>query len=302
MITIGKFIDLTGQNFGKLTVIEPAAQRDSIGSVRWLCRCSCGSETVVSAYNLKSGNTRSCGCLKKERIRVDLTGQIFGKLTVIAPTDQRGSTGGVKWLCKCSCGNEVIVKASNLRNGTTKSCGCLRKERAIEMNKKYNVFEKKGDVCVGYTTSGTTFLIDAEDLDKVSKYCWCENDQGYIRSNIGDRTYVLLHRFVLNINDKRIIDHKNRNKKDNRKTNLRIANKQQNAINCGVYRNNTTGVKGVRKSKNGERYVSYIGKDDRIIHIGTYDTLEEARQARVEKEIELFGEFAFQDEKGGDLT
>ena len=145
-------------------------------------------------------------------------------------------------------------------------------------------------------------MIDAEDLDKVSKYCWCENDQGYIRSNIGDRTYVLLHRFVLNINDKRIIDHKNRNKKDNRKTNLRITNKQQNAINCGVYRNNTTGVKGVRKSKNGERYVSYIGKDDRIIHIGTYDTLEEARQARVEKEIELFGEFAFQDEKGGDLT
>lgn len=235
-----------------------------------------------------------------------MTGQIFNRLTVIAATDQRGSDRSVKWLCKCSCGNETIVSTHKLRGGYTKSCGCLQKERAREANKKnkkYNLFKKKKrDVCVGYTTSGATFLIDTEDLDRISKYCWGEDNRGYIRSNIGDRTYVLLHRFVLNIDDKRIIDHINRDKKDNRKMNLRIATYQQNNMNRGANQNSKTGVKGVRKTKNGKRYIASIVKNYQNIYIGTYDTLEEARQARIKKEIELFGEFAFQDEKGGGST
>lgn len=189
---------------------------------------------------------------------------------------------------------------TTLRADIPKVVGVSKKEKVREMhkkNKKYNVFEKKGDVCVGYTTSGATFLIDTEDLDRISKYCWCEDKQGYIRSNIGDRTYVYLHRFVLNIDDKRIIDHINRDRKDNRRMNLRIATYQQNNMNRGVNQNSKTGVKGVRKSKNGKRYIASIVKNYQNIHIGTYDTLEEARQARIKKEIELFGEFAFQSEK-----
>lgn len=231
---------------------------------------------------------------------IDLTGQVFNRLTVICRVNQRSSDGSVKWLCRCSCGNETIVRADSLKSGNTQSCGCLNKERVRETNKKYNVFQTKGDVSVGYTTSGITFLIDTEDLDRVSKYCWYKNNQGYIVSRIGNKI-IRLHRFILNINGDRIIDHKNRDKKDNRKVNLRIANYQQNSVNRGAGRNSTTGVKGVSKSKNGERYVAIVYKDGRRIHIGTYDTIEEARQARIKKEIELFGEFAFQDEKGGGL-
>ena len=58
---MSKFQDLTGHKFGKLTVVE-RAEIDKWGHVRWLCRCACGKETVVWAYSLKSGNTRSCGC------------------------------------------------------------------------------------------------------------------------------------------------------------------------------------------------------------------------------------------------
>lgn len=228
-----------------------------------------------------------------------MTGQVFNRLTVIAPTDQRGSDGSVKWLCRCNCGNEIIASANNIKRGITQSCGCFQKERASVTSKKHNVFQTKGNVSIGYTASGITFLIDTEDLDRVSKYYWYENDQGYIVSNIGDNTFVRLHRFVLNVNDKRIIDHKNRNKTDNRKMNLRIANKQQNGINRGAGRNSITGVKGVSKSVNGEKYTARICKDGRTIYIGTYNTLEEARQARNKKEIELFGEFAFQNNKGG---
>jgi len=62
---MGKFQDLTGLKFGKLTVIE-RAENSPIGHTRWDCRCECGNETIVSSSDLKSGNTKSCGCLKKK--------------------------------------------------------------------------------------------------------------------------------------------------------------------------------------------------------------------------------------------
>lgn len=57
-----KRIDLTGQKFHRLTAVE------YVGNRKWRCICDCGKETVVGAYELKSGNTKSCGCLNIERI------------------------------------------------------------------------------------------------------------------------------------------------------------------------------------------------------------------------------------------
>lgn len=61
---MAKLIDLVGQKFAKLTVIK-RAENTKGGSARWLCKCDCGNETIVSAGNLKSGAVKSCGCLKK---------------------------------------------------------------------------------------------------------------------------------------------------------------------------------------------------------------------------------------------
>lgn len=60
---MGKFIDLAGQKFGKLTVIERAENKGN--QTMWLCRCDCGETTVVVADNLKRGHTKSCGCISK---------------------------------------------------------------------------------------------------------------------------------------------------------------------------------------------------------------------------------------------
>lgn len=62
-----KRIDLTGQCFGRLTAIEPA-DNDLRGQSRWRCRCDCGSEAIVYTYNLRNGNTKSCGCLNRENL------------------------------------------------------------------------------------------------------------------------------------------------------------------------------------------------------------------------------------------
>ena len=60
--------DLIGQVFGKLTVIE--LDKESSGRRKWICKCSCGNTVSVREYNLKSGNTKSCGCTRKEKSSV----------------------------------------------------------------------------------------------------------------------------------------------------------------------------------------------------------------------------------------
>ena len=60
--------DLIGQVFGKLTVIE--LDQESSDRRKWICKCSCGNTVSVREYNLKSGNTKSCGCTRKEKSSV----------------------------------------------------------------------------------------------------------------------------------------------------------------------------------------------------------------------------------------
>lgn len=99
-----------------------------------------------------------------------------------------------------------------------------------------------------------------------------------------------MHRFITN-NSWQIVDHINLNKLDNRKSNLREATYQLNIINKNCNKNNRLGVKGVTKL--GEhRYSATIMKDRKHIYLGVFKTLEEARKARQEKEVELYGEFA----------
>ena len=57
-----KLIDMTGQRFGMLTVIEQVYDRRRTPHTRWLCQCDCGSRVIVAGGNLRSGNTTSCGC------------------------------------------------------------------------------------------------------------------------------------------------------------------------------------------------------------------------------------------------
>ena len=112
--------DLTGLVFGLLTAQKVVNKR----RIHWLCKCQCGNTTTVEASDLKSGHTKSCGCLQRYNNENNLTGQRFGKLLVI---EYNGSDKGKRALykCRCDCGTETIVRADSLRGGLTTSCGCV---------------------------------------------------------------------------------------------------------------------------------------------------------------------------------
>lgn len=67
---------------------------------------------------------------------IDLTGKKFGRLEALRKTDQRSSSGSVKWLFKCECGNEKIILGKSVTSGAVKSCGCLHSECAKIQGKK----------------------------------------------------------------------------------------------------------------------------------------------------------------------
>lgn len=125
--------DLVGMTFGRLTVLERSG-KNKWGNITWLCRCSCPESNlkVISGGILLRGDTKSCGCLSQEsrsairKIRL-LPGQKFGRLTIIGE-EGNGRSGDVMWRCRCEDDNEIVVAASSLTTGNTKSCGCLNFE------------------------------------------------------------------------------------------------------------------------------------------------------------------------------
>ena len=134
------------------------------------------------------------------------------------------------------------------------------------------MYDKEGNEC-GYT------LIDLEDLDKVRGHkIGMYHD--YARISL-DGKRMFLHKYLVPYD---MIDHINRDKLDNRKSNLRPTNKSGNAINIdrGIYT-------GVRQAPSG-RYQAMICVNYKSIYLGTFDTKEEALYNRYLAEIKYFGD------------
>jgi hypothetical protein len=145
---MSRYIDITGNKYNMLTVIAFAyVKKDSY----WLCRCDCGNTKIVSVANLKSGQTKSCGCLhnidaKKKMLareekegRISLVGNKYGSLTVLK--NKYDDVISKTWLCQCDCGKILEVPEQQLLKGTFNSCGCKNRE-----NSKINVGKYVGRV------------------------------------------------------------------------------------------------------------------------------------------------------------
>ena len=278
---MSKMTDLIGQKFGKLTAIQPVGN-NKCGQKLWKCKCECGGVSLVSSGNLLCGHTQSCGCMK-HRVN-DLTGQKFGKLMVMKQVKGKIDHGrrSARWLCRCECGRETVVDANSLVTGNTASCG----------NCSWGQYTLTPTHVEGHFNGDTLMYIDYVDYPRVRKHrWWIDKGSGYFVTNIDNRT-ITLHNFLMQPPEGMVCDHINRNKLDNRRSNLRYATPKQNSRNRSKGRNNTSGYIGVCLHIRRKKYVAQVKVDNRTINLGEYDSAEEAAKARDRAALFYFGEFA----------
>lgn len=244
------------------------------------------------------------------KVKEDLVGKIFGRLTVVKQVDDYIDKKGnhyARWLCGCSCSEnkQILVRGSHLTSNKTTSCGCIRKEKLQEvgyiqgrLNKKYNHYEIRsdeyGDYYVGWTSNtNREFYFDIEDYDKVKGYCWLEHI-------VVNRTSTLIS--TDNKNNKTIYmhillgyrgyDHIDRNELNNRTINLRKATVQENAMNRSLSIRNTSGVTGVAWSKAHQKWHAYLQYNKELKLDEFFVNKIDAIKARLWAEYRYFKEFA----------
>lgn len=206
-----KDMDVTGQRFGKLTVLRCLDEKPNFYS-KFVCCCDCGNEITLPRYGLFRGRT-SCGC---DKVRDDLTGKRIGKLEVLGLVKKGEFFFTTTWKCRCDCGNEVTYPTILLKNDLVSSCGCDGGQ-----------------------------AMDGEELAKA-----------------------------------------NRGEVEGTNTNL-----LQSALNGVLYENNKTGVRGVYYNPNDQRYWATIVFKGKRINVGQYKELKKATAARKKAEQLLYGEF-----------
>ena len=226
---------------------------------------------------------------------IDITGQRFGRLTVDGFAYTKNNRA--YWNCICDCGTHCVKMGKYLRNGDTKSCGCLNIDRVKEMGlsnikrNKYEILDDGKTVKVYFNNSNNYFLCDLDDWEPIADiFTWFESEHGYARTSLGyDNKFMFFHSYVLNEfpTNYKVCDHINRNKLDNRKINLRMTTKQENNINQKRYKNNKSGHTGVYKNHN--KWHAIINYNGKSINCGCFDTYDDAVIAREKAEVEIFG-------------
>lgn len=237
---------------------------------------------------------------------ISLKNQRFGRLLVIDLDTEKMNelyrkkeNGEIKnhntfWVCKCDCGNIVSVSRSNLKSSITKSCGCYKTEQLHKTkNAKYNTWIFNDDIVEGYTFKGEKFIIDSDDYLKVKNYCWRKDAHGYIvANNKKDNNSIKIYRLIMNANKGDVIDHINQDKTNNRKSNLRFVTKSQNNTNIKRRKDNKSGYTGVKYDKRNLKWKAQISYNNKRIHLGTYDKIEDAINARRNAELKIHKEYS----------
>lgn len=175
--------DLTGKKFGRLLVLEEIQER-KFGEKQYRCRCDCGNTCVARTSSLRTGNTKSCGCLRKRKeffdnIRQRNVGKRMGSLTVTKIVD-----GGYE--CICDCGRVVIVPQIDKRR---KSCGCSNGHQTDRKRIFYEatgVMPKKNETVI--FLDGNTNNIRAENMMSISKSAYLQMFNGNLFSTEANLT------------------------------------------------------------------------------------------------------------------
>ena len=143
---------------------------------------------------------------------------------------------------------------------------------------------------------GKFAIVDVEDFERVNSYKWCSVRMGqvwYAQTLSPDGSHLSMHRLITNAPKQLIVDHKDHNGLNNRRSNLRLCTQQQNIYNRRPQSGGSSRHKGVHWDKKFNQYRAKICHKSKQYHLGRFDNEDDAGRAYDRKAIELFGEFAY---------
>lgn len=257
---------------------------------------------------------------------IDLTGKQFNRWHVIKRGEDKLYPNGrktLRWLCWCDCEKNKcpeerklhLINTIDLKSGHTKSCGCIKLEnkikrhenhsKQVKQNKikrmmgKYKNYDLTGEYGIGYTTNQDKFgrnyfYFDLEDYYKIKNYTWYFGNKGEVLAKYNG-TSILLHRTIMDISEFDIqVDHIKHKRYDNRKSQLRIVDNSKNQMNASIRKDNHSGCKGVSWHKYQMMWYVYINVQNKRIHLGYFDNLQDAINVRKQAEEKYYGKYSYE--------
>lgn len=262
--------------------------RGKFGHLQYLVRCDCGKKYISSRASLLKTMPCCPDCYKKNRPHRSpkiAVGEIVNNWEVVSIRFDNVKKQNV-YNCRCLlCDNLTEKNSSEIK---------LRKGGRCRKCKPDYHFRIKDNCAYGTLPNGEQFIIDTDDIQRVSEIFWHMGKDGYIIYTKPGMDTIRLHNFIMNVtpNKKFHIDHINRNRSDCRKCNLRLVTAQQNSMNSSIIRSSATKLRGITFDKSSGRYKARIGLNDRRIMLGSSkDPIECAQMYNWATPI-IFGEFA----------
>lgn len=224
---------------------------------------------------------RLCMCYRPEIVKGKLKpGDRFGRLVAVGRDTEYKSDKNVKWIVTCDCGVTKSIQGSQLRSGSTQSCGCLRDELNGRTPEKHGMSRTKEHK----TWCG---IVSRTQYECASTREWYF-DKGIGMSPEWRESFIQFYADMGPCPEGYTIDRIDP-AGDYSKENCRWASIELQSINKGIFKNNTSGSTGVSQTKTGS-YVAYIYHNYGRIHLGTFKQIEDAINARKQAEETYWGE------------
>lgn len=320
-------MNLIGKEVGDYIVVS---FDDTKGKYKYFWNCECKNckqmksyeQNMILRYDLRCKNcNKNFGTREVLGYKEDITGQTFGKLTAISFVGKNCSHS--VWKCRCECGNFVDREVTKLKYKKSfqlcddcleyykKIENVLLKENRTKDNEVILSFPRcKKENVYDFLDDGTV-LINKRAIVDFEDYKLIKSIGGFVSIDTRGYAYfayntdiVYLHRLISDSKlsyhyldgEEQICDHINGNKLDNRRSNLRIIDFKNNAINCGLRKDNTSGVKGVYWTKKLSKWQVCINYKNKKHYLGVYESFEDAVKVRKEAEKKYFKEYNREDD------
>lgn len=196
-------------------------------------------------------------------------------------------------ICKVdNCDGKVVAKGfCNRHICQIKRRGRILKRTMFDLNEivvvndkfcRVKLYDQKGNI-------KAETIIDVRDKEQVCRFKWHLSDKGYARRRTSEGKTELMHHFLIGKGE---VDHRNRNRLDNRRINLRHVNSSINRINSKIPCTNKSGYRGVSWNRQIKKWTAQIYLNYKKIPIGSFDDKVKAAKAYDAKAIKVHGEFA----------